>query len=84
MRQYDMKAEPGEKTVIELKVTDQTSIRVWVIEGKEPGKTLVATAGVHGCEYIGMEALRQLGQELEPENKSGRLILIPVGNEAGF
>lgn len=84
MRQYDMKAEPGEKTVIELKVTDQTSIRVWVIEGKEPGKTLVATAGVHGCEYIGMEALRQLGQELEPENMSGRLILIPVVNEAGF
>ena len=38
MRQYDMKAEPGEKMVIELKVTDQTSIRVWVIEGKEPGK----------------------------------------------
>ena len=84
MRQYDMKAAPGEKTVIELKVTDQTSIRVWVIEGKEPGKTLVATAGVHGCEYIGMEALRQLGQELEPENMSGRLILIPVVNEAGF
>ena len=84
MRQYDMKAEPGEKTVIELKVTDQTSIRVWVIEGKEPGKTLVVTAGVHGCEYIGMEALRQLGQELEPENMSGRLILIPVVNEAGF
>ena len=84
MRQYDMKAEPGEKTVIELKVTDQTSIRVLVIEGKEPGKTLVVTAGVHGCEYIGMEALRQLGQELEPENMSGRLILIPVVNEAGF
>lgn len=84
MRQYDMKAEPGEKMVIELKVTDQTSIRVWVIEGKEPGKTLVVTAGVHGCEYIGMEALRQLGQELEPENMSGRLILIPVVNEAGF
>lgn len=31
-----------------------------------------------------MEALRQLGQELEPENMSGRLILIPVVNEAGF
>ena len=38
MRQYDMKAEPGEKMVIELKVTDQTSIRVWVIEGKNREK----------------------------------------------
>ena len=54
MRQYDMKAAPGEKTVIELKVTDQTSIRVLVIEGKKQGKTLVVTAGVHGCEYIGI------------------------------
>ena len=33
MRQYDMKAAPGEKMVIELNETDQTSIRVWVIEG---------------------------------------------------
>lgn len=55
MRQYDMKAAPGEKTVIELKVTDQTSIRVLVIEGKKLGKTVVVTAGVHGCEYIGIE-----------------------------
>ena len=39
MRQCDMKAAPGEKAVIELKVTDQTSIRVLVIEGKEPGET---------------------------------------------
>ena len=84
MRQYEMKAAPGKKVDIELKVTEQTSIRVLVIEGKRPGKTLVVTAGVHGCEYIGIEALRQLGQELETENMSGRLILIPVVNEAGF
>lgn len=38
MRQYDMKAEPGEKTVIELKVTDQTSIRVWVTREKNREK----------------------------------------------
>ena len=43
-------------------------------EGKEPGKTLVATAGVHGCEYIGMEALRQLGQAKGGDKEAASIV----------
>ena len=28
--------------------------------GNQPGKTLVVTAGVHGDEYVGIQAVREL------------------------
>lgn len=49
-------------------------------------KALAVTAGVHGCEYVGIQAVLTLIQELKlNEDKiSGRVILIPLVNEAGF
>ena len=34
--------------------------------GKNQGKTLVITAGVHGCEYVGIEAAKRMAEFLEP------------------
>ena len=42
------------------------------------------TAGVHGCEYVGIEALNRLKQELDPAALSGRVILLPLVNPEGF
>lgn len=50
-----------------------------VICGSCPGKTLVVTAGVHGCEYVGIETLNRLKKELDPIDLSGRIILLPPG-----
>ena len=55
-----------------------------VVCGCRPGKTLVVTAGVHGCEYVGIEALNRLKRELEPAALSGRVILLPLVNPEGF
>lgn len=55
-----------------------------VICGCRPGKTLVVTAGVHGCEYVGIETLNQLKKELNPAALSGRVILLPLVNPEGF
>lgn len=38
----------------------ERSLPVWIINGARPGPTLVLTAGVHGCEYVGILALRRL------------------------
>ena len=51
---------------------------------KNQGKTLVITAGVHGCEYVGVETLTHLSEELDPEEMSGSLILLPLANPEGF
>ena len=35
------------------------SLPVWMVCGVSDGPTLVLTAGVHGCEYVGIMTLRQ-------------------------
>ena len=84
MRLSDLKTGTGTKQTLLLPVTSPYPIQMTVICGNHPGKTLVVTAGVHGCEYVGIEALRSLGNELEPDKLSGRLILLPLVNPEGF
>ena len=84
MRLSDFKAGSGEKQTLLLPVTSPYPVEMTVICGSRPGKTLVVTAGVHGCEYVGIEALNRLKRELEPCALSGRVILLPLVNPEGF
>lgn len=84
MRLSDFKAGSGEKQTLLLPVTSPYPVEMTVICGSRPGKTLVVTAGVHGCEYVGIEALNRLKRELEPTALSGRVILLPLVNPEGF
>lgn len=52
--------------------------------GNQPGKTLVVTAGVHGDEYVGIQAVRELLAQLSPGELSGQIVLVPVVNAGGF
>ena len=52
--------------------------------GKKAGKTLVVTAGVHGDEYVGIQAVRELLCQLSPGELSGQVIFVPVVNAGGF
>ena len=52
--------------------------------GNQPGKTLVVTAGVHGDEYVGIQAVRELLAQLSPGELSGQVIFVPVVNAGGF
>ena len=52
--------------------------------GKKAGKTLVVTAGVHGDEYVGIQAVRELLRQLSPGELSGQVIFVPVVNAGGF
>lgn len=54
-------------------------VPVVVLNGA-PGPTLLLTAGVHGDEYEGQIALRELGQGLDPARLRGRIILLPSAN----
>ena len=57
---------------------------VWIVEGDAAGPTLVLTAGVHGCEYVGILTLRRLFQELSPREFRGRVLLLPLLNPGAF
>jgi predicted deacylase len=54
------------------------STPVLVVRGKSSGKTLVATAGVHGDEYEGMEAIFRIFHALDPERVTGTFVAVPV------
>lgn len=84
MRLSDFKAGSGVKQTLPLPVISPYPIEMTVICGSRPGKTLVVTAGVHGCEYVGIETLNRLKRELEPAALSGRMILLPLVNPEGF
>ena len=48
------------------------------------GPQLLITAGVHGDEYEGMEAIRKLVEWVDANRFLGQLTLVPVVNESAF
>lgn len=75
---------PGERKRVQLPVPDAQPLECVCLCGKYPGLTLAVTAGVHGCEYVGVQALRTLAQELDPDAMTGNVILLPLANPYGF
>ncbi len=71
------------KEKISLKIDEDLHLPLWRIRGGD-GPTLVVTAGVHGCEYVGIEALLQLYNEINPANLTGEIIMLPLVNPEGF
>lgn len=62
------------------------SIRIpWMaIRGAQNGPTLTVSCGIHGDEYEGGEAIRELWRELDPAQLTGMWIGIPVVNVAAY
>lgn len=75
---------PGERKDISIPVPSAPPLHAVYLCGVVPGPTLVVTAGVHGCEYVGIQALRGLAKELDPAALSGNVILLPLANPSGF
>jgi predicted deacylase len=60
------------------------ALPVLVVRGAAPGKTLLATAGVHGDEFEGMAAIRQVYESLDPADISGTFVGVPVVNPPAY
>ncbi|MGH0035443.1 MAG: succinylglutamate desuccinylase/aspartoacylase family protein [Myxococcota bacterium] len=81
--------QPGESRRLSLKVSESfggTSVAtpVTVVHGSAPGPTLCLTAGIHGDEIIGIEVVRRVVAQLEPDGVRGTVIGVPVVNPLGF
>ncbi|MDZ7669980.1 MAG: succinylglutamate desuccinylase/aspartoacylase family protein [Gammaproteobacteria bacterium] len=57
---------------------------VLVAHGSEPGPTMCLTAAIHGDELNGIETVRRVLHEVEPERLVGTLIGVPIVNLQGF
>jgi predicted deacylase len=45
--------------------------------GQQDGPTLLAVAGVHGCEFVGIEAVTRLHSTLDVADLTGTLLTVP-------
>lgn len=55
-----------------------------MLHGTRPGKTMLITAGVHGGEYVGIQAAIELSQKLKIQKVAGTIIIIKVINVPAF
>ena len=72
---FDLSLDPWLKNV---------SLPILLVRGRGNGKTLVATAGVHGDEYEGVRAIFETYQSLDPDEMSGDFLAVPVANPPAF
>jgi len=61
-----------------------TATPVLVVNGKREGPVLCLTAAIHGDELNGIEMVRRILHELEPDELSGAVIGVPIVNLQGF
>lgn len=80
---------PGARVDLRLSVSesyvgDRMSIPVTVLNGETPGPRMFVTAAVHGDELNGIAVVRELLNDLEPNEIIGTLVLVPVVNVLGL
>ncbi|GAB4232018.1 MAG: succinylglutamate desuccinylase/aspartoacylase family protein [Stanieria sp.] len=81
--------EPGQLRRLDIPVgrlPTQTmlSLPVTVINGKQAGPKLWLSAAIHGDELNGVEIIRQVIEQVQPEKLAGTLIAVPIVNLFGF
>lgn len=57
---------------------------VLVVNGAENGPTLCLTAAIHGDELNGIEIIRRVLYNLDPQELSGAVVGVPIVNLEGF
>jgi predicted deacylase len=61
-----------------------SEIPFYIYGSPDVGPTVSVMAGVHGCEYVPMLALRQFLDELDESQLHGNLRVVPMANIASF
>lgn len=80
-----MHYERNTKKQVTYRVPDtDITIPATLLCGRKAGKTITISAGVHSREYIGIETLIRLAQELTPEIVQGTILLLHCCNYKGF
>ena len=75
----DLTVQPGHRAHGFLTLGNgEFSFPVTVIRGKNPGKTVLITAGIHPGEYVGIQSAVELAEDLNVEKMSGTVILVKV------
>ena len=89
-RAFDISRIPsGEKRTGWLEVASRADGGTWrlpllYVSGASDGPKLVVTAGVHGNEYEGVEAIPRIYEQVESNALHGTLVMVPVCNMPAY
>ncbi|MFZ5605144.1 MAG: succinylglutamate desuccinylase [Pseudomonadota bacterium] len=61
-----------------------TPVPILVAHGREAGPSLCITAAIHGDEINGIEIVRRVLHQIEPDSLKGTVIGVPIVNLDGF
>ncbi len=80
---------PGKRQELEIPVArlithTLLSLPVTILNGVEPGPCLWISAAIHGDEINGVEIIRQVLEQVNPQTLRGALIAVPIVNVFGF
>lgn len=87
---FEIECFPTEETtrcmvrLFDLSDWGAVEIPVIIVRGCAPGPLFLAVAGVHGNEYEGMEAIRQVVSELDPLVMHGTFMAILTANPFAY
>jgi predicted deacylase len=77
--------KPGRARVLAVAVAKPAAkLPLIVIKGESAGPLFIVTAGVHGDEYEGPQAIWELTQDVQPSSLRGTLLALPVCNPWAF
>jgi predicted deacylase len=89
LRMLGAEVLPGTSTRLAWSVKDSLAgisvpTPVLVVHGKNPGPRVCLTAALHGDELNGIEVVRRILYDLQPDKLSGTVIGVPIVNLQGF
>ena len=75
----------GSKKQTEIVINGYTdTLPATLIRGRENGKSILITTGMHSGEYPGIPATLTAAERIDPEKVSGRIMMIHCLNPSGF
>lgn len=78
-------AEPGTKATGWTPIFNTNyKLPVTVINGTKPGKAVLITSAIHGCEYPSIEAVFELAESINPKDVTGEIVFINPVNVTAF
>jgi uncharacterized protein len=87
---FDLVAAPAPGTQVKGHVDWQDQVLTgwdWpyiAVHGETPGPAILITGGIHGSEYVSIDAVVRLAASLNPSTTAGQILCLPVMNPAAF
>jgi predicted deacylase len=74
----------GRITIAESANRQEICLHYFGLWGQKDGPTLLLNAAVHGNEVVGVEVVRTIVDEIDPNKLSGNLLAVPIVNPMAF